>query len=271
MKKRTLIPLAAAAALLAIAPASGSAAIKTGGSTGLQLLAQKLANAYKAQHGVKVTVAGGGSGAGIKGAASGKFDIGDSSRVPAGSDAPGLWFTPVTREPFVVIVNPKNPVKSLTAAQIKSIFLGQTTKWSQVGWKNGGAIKVYSRVGTSGTLATFRQLFLGGAAVTSTSVQLASNGLDRSSVAGNKNGISFVTYAYTVGTKVIRPLKVGGIAGTLKNVINGSYKYWGHQYFVTKGAPAGAVAKYIAWVRSSKGAAVIKRYAIPTKDPVEKT
>jgi phosphate transport system substrate-binding protein len=271
MKKRNLIPLAAAAALLAVAPASGSAAIKTGGSTGLQLLAQKLANAYRAQHGVKVTVAGGGSGAGIKGAASGKFDIGDSSRDPAGSDASGLWFTPVTREPFVVVVNPKNPKKTLTAAQIRSIFLGQTTKWSQVGWKGGGAIKVYSRVGTSGTLATFQKLFLGGSKVTSSAVQLASNGLDRASVARNKSGISFLTFQYTVGTKVVRPLKVGGITGSLKNVINGSYKYWGYQYFVTKGAPAGAVAKYVSWVRSSKGAAVIKRYAIPTKDPVKKT
>jgi phosphate transport system substrate-binding protein len=271
MKKHSLVPLVAAAAMVVVAPAAADAAVKTGGSTGLQLLAQKLGNTYKAQKGVKVTVAGGGSGAGIKGAASGKFDIGNSSRDPGGSDASGLWFTPITREPFVVIVNPKNTIKSLTAAQIKSIFLGQTTKWSQLGWKNGGSIKVYSRVGTSGTLATFQKLFLGGAKVTSSAVQLASNGLDRSSVAGNKNGISFVTYAYTVNTKVIRPLKVGGIAPTLKNVLNRSYRYWGYQYFVTKGAPSGAVKTYIDWVRSSKGAAVIKRYAIPTRDPARKT
>ena len=271
MKTRNLISIAVAAAMLAVAPASGSAAIKTGGSTGLQLLAQKLANAYRAQTGTKVTVAGGGSGAGIKGAASGKFDIGDSSRDPGGSDATGLWFTPITREPFVVIVNPRNPVKSLTATQIRSIFLGQTTSWSQLGWRGGGAIKVYSRVGTSGTLATFQKLFLGGSKVTSSAVQLASNGLDRSSVARNKNGISFLTFQYTVGTKVVRPLKVGGITGSLKNVINGSYGYWGYQYFVTKGQPAGAVARYISWVRSGKGAAVIKRYAIPTRDTVTTT
>ncbi len=272
MKQRTVISCLAAAAMLGAVPASASAVtIKTGGSTGLQLLAQKLANAYKAQKGVKVTVAGGGSGAGIKGAASGKFDIGDSSREPTGKDPSGLTFTPITREPFVVIVNPKNPIKSLTQAQIASIFLGKTTKWSQVGWKKGGAIKLYSRVGTSGTLATFQNLYLGGKKVSSSAVQLASNGLDRSSVAGNSHGISFVTYSYTVGTKVVRPLKVGGIAPTLKNVLNGSFKYWGYQYFVTKGAPKGAVKTYISWVRSAKGAAVIKRYALPTKAPAKTT
>ena len=83
MKHLSLISCFAAAAMLGAVPASASAVtIKTGGSTGLQLLAQKLANAYRVQHGVKITVAGGGSGAGIKGAASGKFDIGDSSRDP---------------------------------------------------------------------------------------------------------------------------------------------------------------------------------------------
>ena len=176
-------------------------------------------------------------------------------------------FTPVTREPFVVIVNPKNPLKSLTQPQIKNIFLGKITKWSQVGWKKGGAIKLYSRVGTSGTLATFQKVYLDGKKVSSSAVQLASNGLDRASVARNSHGISFVTFAYTVGVRNVRALKVGGIAGTLRNVRNGSFKYWGHQYFVTKGNPRGAVKTYITWVRSAKGAAIIRRFALPTRDP----
>jgi phosphate transport system substrate-binding protein len=272
MKQRTVISCLAAAAMLAAVPASASAVtIKTGGSTGLQLLAQKLANAYKIQHGIKVTVAGGGSGAGIKGAASGKFDIGDSSRDPAATDAKGLVFTPVTREPFVVIVNPKNPLKSLTKAQIKAIFTGRITRWSQVGWRAGGAIKLYSRVGTSGTLATFQKLYLDKQKVSSSAVQLASNGLDRASVARNSHGVSFVAFSYTVGVKNVRALKVGGIAGTLKNVLNGSFKFWGYQYFVTKGSPRGAVKTYISWVRSAKGAAVIKRFALPTRDPAKRT
>jgi ABC-type phosphate transport system substrate-binding protein len=58
---------------------------------------------------------------------------------------------------------------------------------------------------------------------------------------------------------------VANVAGTLRNVINGSYKYWGYQYFVTKGSPKGAAAKYIKWVRSSsKARKVMGPYAIPT-------
>jgi phosphate transport system substrate-binding protein len=263
--KRVMIVSAVLAALAAAPVSAGAATLHTGGSTGLLLLAQKLANAYHSATHVTVTVAGGGSGAGISGANSGKYDIGNSSRAPKSSDPSGLVFTPVDREPFVIIVNPKNPIKTLTKAQIKNIFTGNTTKWSQLGWSGGGAIKVATRVGTSGTLATFRNLFLDGAAVTTSAPALASNGLDRSFVAGNKGGISFVTFQYTVGTSIVRPEKVSNVAPTLRNVINGSYKYWGYQYFVTKGKPAGAVKAYVSWVRTSaKAKSVMGPYAIPT-------
>jgi phosphate transport system substrate-binding protein len=262
-RRATAVILAGA---MVVAPVTANATtLHTGGSTGLLLLAQKLANAYHSATGVTVTVTGGGSGAGIKGAASGKYDIGDSSRAPKAGDNTSLRFTPIDREPFLVIVNPKNPIKSLTKAQIKGIFTGKITNWKSVGWSHGGTIKVYSRISTSGTLATFINLFLDGKSVTPSAPALASNGLDRSSVAGNKSGISFITFQYSVGTTIIRPLKVANVAGTLRNVINGSYKYWGYQYFVTKGSPKGAAAKYIKWVRSSsKARKVMGPYAIPT-------
>jgi len=265
MKRRNAVALVAAISMTVTGPAS-AATITTGGSTGLQLLAQKLGNSYFVAKHIKVTVAGGGSGAGIKGAANGTFDIGDSSRDPKQGDPTGLSFTPISKEPFVVITNPKNPIKSLNPSQINGIFTGQITSWSQVGWKKGGAIKVFSRIATSGTLASFQKLFLGGAPVTSAAPALASNALDRAAVSHNASGISFVTYAYIVGQKVVRAQKVANVAATLKNIISGKYKFWNYQYFVTKGAPSGLVAKYVNWVRSAFGAKVIRPFAVPTRD-----
>lgn len=269
----TAAALAAAIGITGAAMDAASAAvITTGGSTGLQLTAQKLAIAFKARTGIRVTVAGGGSGAGIAGANTGRFDIGNSSREPRSSDPSGLQFWPITKEPFVVIVSPRNPVSSLTPTQIKGIFTGTITNWRQVGGPNK-AIKVYSRIGTSGTLSTFRTLFLDGSAVTSSAPTLASNGLVRTKVANDPNAaaVGFVTYAYTVGTRIVKPLKVSNVAPTLQNVVAGRYKQWGYQFFVTKGAPRGRVSTYIRWVRSAAGARIIARYAIPTTDPVKTT
>ncbi len=248
--------------------------IRSGGSTGLQLLAQKLANGYHATHsGVTIPVQGGGSGAGISGANSGRFSIGNSSRLPKTGDPSGLTFTPIDKEPFVVVVNPKNKITSLTRDQIRDIFTGVVTNWKAVGGADA-PIRVYSRVGTSGTLGTFECLFLdrskpigecasSAVHVTSSAPKLGSNGLDRSAVAGNVNAISFVTFAYTVGNRSVRGLKVGNVAPTLANVSSDAYQYSGYQFFVTKGAPTGAVASYLTWVNTSAQArAIIKKYAL---------
>ena len=83
--------------------------------------------------------------------------------------------------------------------------------------------------------------------------------------ANTKGGIAYVTYAYTVGSggATVKTIPIDGVTPSLQNVVSNKYKYWNCQYFVTKGEPAGDVKTYIDWVRSSKGAAVIKSYAVP--------
>lgn len=272
LSPKTLIAGAIAAAVLSIAPAAGAATYATGGSTGMQVLASALAQAYtnssENKDHARFTVAGGGSGAGIKNAAAGTFVIGDSSRAPTSSDAKGLQFWPISVEPFVVIVNPANKVSSLTQDQIKGIFTGSITNWKDVGGKDC-AIKGYTRIAGSGTLDTFKTLYLGGTAIAGSFSAQGSNGLVRSSVAGNACAVGFVTFAYTVGNTTIKPLAVGGVAASLANVKSGKFVYAGYQYFVTKGAPTGAIENYIAWARGSGAAkSIVSKYALPTNAPM---
>jgi phosphate transport system substrate-binding protein len=273
MKKQLIILAAAMAALLAVTATASAQTTKivTGGSTGLQILASSLAAQYgKDTKGkVRVTVSGGGSGAGITGALAGTFQIGNSSSdLTAAQKGQGAVATPITKEPFAIIVNKSNPIKGLTGEQVKQIFLGQITNWKDVGWAQGGAIKCFSRVATSGTRQSFQKLFLGSPTtnVSNSCPALASNALDRSSVANTKSGIAYVTYAYTTGSggATVKTIPVDGVTPSLQNVVSGKYKYWNCQYFVTKGAPAGDVATYIDWVRTNKNAAsVIRNFAVP--------
>ena len=46
-----------------------------------------------------------------------------------------LKLTPIGKEAFVFFVNEKNPVKSLTADEIKGIYSGEITNWKEVGGK----------------------------------------------------------------------------------------------------------------------------------------
>ena len=269
---KTLIAGGIAAAILAVVPAAGATTtIQTGGSTGMQVVASALAQQYtKTTKGkIRITVAGGGSGAGINGAAGGTFAWGDSSTNPPPATPVGLTYTPITVEPFVVIVNKANKVSNLTLAQIQGIFKGEITNWKDVGGTDC-AIKGYTRISGSGTLSTFKTLYLGGAAISSAFSAQGSNGLVRSGVAGNKCGVGFVTFAYTVGTTLpIKGVAVDGVAPSLENTKAGKFSYAGYQFFVTKGEPTGDAATYFQWCRTDPTAQkIIAKYALgTTADP----
>jgi len=274
---KTLIAGGIAAAILAVVPAAGATTtIQTGGSTGMQVVASALAQQYtKTTNGkIRITVSGGGSGAGVNGANSGTFAWGDSSNAASAyPDAKykGLVFTPITVEPFVVIVNKANKVSNLTLAQIQGIFKGEITNWKDVGGSDC-AIKGYTRISGSGTLSTFKTLYLGSstASISSTFSAQGSNGLVRSGVAGNKCGVGFVTFAYTVGTTLpIKPVAVDGVAPSLANAKAGKFGYTGYQFFVTKGDPTGDAATYFQWCRTDPTAQkIISKYALgTTADP----
>ena len=280
---RTLIVGLVAAAVLAVAPMANATVIQSGGSTGLFLLAGALANKYHQLHpSVRITVAGGGSGAGISGVCGtpaggvcpggGSFAIGNSSRPPSSGDRTGkqgLVFTAISFEPLVVIVNKNARISSLTEAQVKGIWEGTYTNWNQVGGGNC-TIKVYSRLAGSGTLSTFLSAQSGGIGgfnigSDTHSTKYGSNGLVRAAVANQPCGIGFVTYAYTVGTAAagVKGVSIGGVAPTLANAQTGRYHWAGYQYLVTVGDPAGATATYINWVRTSAVAAtIIRRFAL---------
>lgn len=61
-----------------------------------------------------------------------------------------LKLTPIGREAFVFFVNKRNPVDSLTIEQIKDIYSGTVTNWSEVGGKKA-SIRAFQRAENSGS------------------------------------------------------------------------------------------------------------------------
>jgi phosphate transport system substrate-binding protein len=265
----TAVVLAIAALALAGAPrAAATTPIRTGGGTVFQLIVSSLAIEYrKVDPTVSITVVGGGSGAGISGAAAGTLDIGHSSRDPLPSDAPGLRFIPVAREVFAIVVNPKNPISNLTHAQLAAILTGKTTSWDAVGWAGGGAIQVYSRIPTSGSYVNCKGFFTDGQEFAANAPRTASHGLTRAAVARDKHAIGCIALSYlTTANGTIKGVAVNGTAPTTRNAVAHRYPYLNELYFVTRGEPTGPVATYIQWVLSKPvQCTVMIRYALPLR------
>lgn len=74
-----------------------------------------------------------GSGAGITSTIEGACDIGMSSRELKDEElAEGIQETQIAMDGIAVVVNNENTIDNLTSEQIRQIFTGEITDWSQV-------------------------------------------------------------------------------------------------------------------------------------------
>ena len=129
------------------------------GSTTIAEPMEKLVEAYKATGSPdNIEVQGNGSSAGIKAVADGTADMGMSSRELSEEEKGlGLTETVIAHDAIAVVVNTTNEVMNLTKEQIKDIYEGKITNWSQVGGKDENIIVVTREAG-SGTRGAFEEL-----------------------------------------------------------------------------------------------------------------
>lgn len=116
--------------------ASGlSGNLSVNGSTSVGPVMEVLAEAYKALNpDVVIDVQQTGSGTGITSAIDGSCEIGMSSRALKDEEvAEGLTPVTIALDGIAVIVNQANTVEDLTAEQIRQIYTGEITDWSQLG------------------------------------------------------------------------------------------------------------------------------------------
>jgi phosphate transport system substrate-binding protein len=94
---------------------------------------------------IQISIAGGGSGVGIKQVGEGLVNIGNSGRTPTDEEIKkfDLKLFKWAIDGVGIVVHPKNPVKSLIQAQVKDIFAGKITNWKSLGGEDKG-INVYS-------------------------------------------------------------------------------------------------------------------------------
>jgi len=109
--------------------------VVVGGSTSVAPVMEKLAEAYEAINtGANVEVHATGSGAGITGAIDGVVDIGMSSREIRDSEMEDLYQKiTIAMDGIAVIVNTGNPLTGLTMEEVREIFTGEKTRWSEFG------------------------------------------------------------------------------------------------------------------------------------------
>jgi phosphate transport system substrate-binding protein len=253
-----LIVLAGAYLVLA---GGGGEKITIAGSTSVQPVAEKVAEAYmKENPKVKITVQGGGTAVGIKSAQDGTANIGTSSKKLSANQSSGLNQYQIANDGIVVIVNNANSLSALTINQTKDIFGGNVTTWTQVNGASGGKINVITREEGSGTRDGFQALVMGGTngtkIVNSAIVQSSTEAILQA-VKGDPNAVGYISLASLNGD--VKAVKINGVAASEQTVSDGTYKLVRPFIFLTKGPATGETKKFIDWVLSPAGQAIVKQ------------
>lgn len=160
-----------------------------------------------------------------------------------------LIYVPVGLEAFVFFVNENNPVDNLTTEQIRDIYGGKYTNWSQVGGANR-IINPVTRLEGSGSQSAMNS-FMGEREIAPKS-PLA--------ITGASIGFSFRFYMNDmVGNEGVKMLSLNGVEPSAENIQNGSYPIIAQFYAIYRADNTNEnIPVLIDWILSEEGQTLIE-------------
>jgi len=230
---------------------SGSLKI-SGGTAHIPVMQEAAKAIMQANNNIQISIAGGGSGVGIKQVGEGLVDIGNSGRKPSDAELQkySLQMFKWAVDGVGVVVHPENPVKSLTTAQLKKIYAGKVTNWKALGGPDK-SINLYTRDAASGTREVFWKKALAKGDISEKALFVPSNGAMKTAVAQDPYGIGYVSVGHI--DQSVAPVALDGVTPSLENVKSGKYAVARGLYSNTKGAPVGLAKRFIDYLFSDQG------------------
>jgi phosphate transport system substrate-binding protein len=186
----------------------------------------------------------------------------DLAAVTSISTTETIWMTAVAIDNIAVVVHPSNPIKDLTLLQLRDVFHGRASAWSEV----GGApddITVITRERGSETRTDFENKVLEGRNVTLNAIVAPSAQAVIDTVGAITTSVGYISMGYRpAGVKMIA---VEGVLPTPLTAADRSYPINRPFYFVAwqepEPGPEGYLRDFVSWVLSPDGQTVVgQRY-----------
>ncbi len=232
---------------------------------------------------ITISITGGGSGTGIAALLNDTVDIANASRRIKNEEidvAQNLGIDPfemiIARDAVAVIVNPNNPINSLTLEQISDIFQGKYSNWQELGGEDRPIVRV-SRESNSGTHVYFLESVLrlndpqNRSLFDPNTLLLPSSEGIIAEVRDNPNAIGYDGLGYV--TPEVKVLGIGAnlegpfIWPSAETVNQGTYPIARDLYAYTNGEPQGAIKTFLDWILSSPGQNIVQELGFITVSP----
>ena len=221
---------AAAGSTASSTAAALSGNVATGGSTSMKNVIAALTEGFaEVEPGVTVSYDPTGSGAGITGATDKTLDIGLSSRALKDDAKADVDGTTIALDGIAIIVNNASKVEDLTVDQLKQMFTGEITNWSEVGGDDGEIVLIGREAG-SGTRDGFESI-VDVKDSCKYAQELTATGAVISAVEANPLAIGYASLSAVGDT--VKMVTVGGVECSEETVKDGSYEVQRPFVFVT--------------------------------------
>ena len=172
---------------------------------------------------------------------------------------------PIGLDALVFITNTDNPVDSLTEEQIRGIFSGRITNWSEVGGLDM-PIKAFQRPTLSGSQTLMLDLCMGGVPMADTETVVVSDTMsdvirDIAAYDNSANAIGYSVYYYAqnmYNQPNLKFIKVEGVTPTNESINSGEYKYINPFYAILPKTNVNAnAAAIVDWLETPEGQAFV--------------
>ena len=177
-----------------------------------------------------------------------------------------LLVKPIGRDALVFLVNPANPVQSLTWDQLIDVYTGKAANWKDVGGEDL-PIVAYQRIENSGSQVMMEKQVMQGTLMMDAPKELRTDEMAEliDEVASFKDapsaiGYSVYYYVHNMYSNAnIRLLQVDGVAPDNGAIASGNYPFTQDFYAVIRAdAPADSIQrKLYDWLTTTEGQALI--------------
>ncbi|MBO5822543.1 MAG: substrate-binding domain-containing protein [Lentisphaeria bacterium] len=196
------------------------------------------------------------------------FSAPPSKQQIADATAKGLKYeiTPFAKEAFVFFVNSKNPIENITSQQIRDIYAGKITDWSQIDPELNGKIKPFQRNKGSGSQTMLEKIMKNEIIMPPLKEdRLGGMGGIINDVAGYRNYQEAIGFTFRYfSTEMFRNgeiklLAIDGIAPTMENIRNGTYPFIADCCIITVKPRDENIKKIVDFMFSPHGKELIEK------------
>lgn len=257
---------------LLMACSLSASAIDISGASTIQPILSRLQPDIERLTGEPLALRGGGSGAGIKDATSGKSTLGMVSRALKSEEKASLQSATIGFDALAIIVNRENPLNALSKAQVADLYTGKTSNWQAVGGPDLPVVRITKEVGRStlelfegysGLLSAARTGIEGKPQISRDSHTIGANIEALTLVGGMRGAIGYVSLgtaqAMVAAGMPVKVLTLDGVAPSAQTIVQRSYPIV-RELNLVYAEDTPAVKAVIDLVLGPQGQAVVKSF-----------